>query len=76
MSEKTFEPELVLDGQKIMGISEGELTINYEQNTVERDCEVNSTYGTIRFKAVFTREQWEEYVELSKRIAGEGNDKM
>ena len=62
---------LYIDGREIIGISEGELYLNLEQDTVERDCEITTTYGIVRFKAVFTKEQWYEFVELSKKV-GEG----
>lgn len=67
MGENSFE-SIFIDGQEIKGISEGEIKINYEQNTIERDCEIATPYGNIRFKAVFTREQWMEFVELRKAM--------
>jgi hypothetical protein len=67
MGERS-EKEIFIDGQEIKSISEGELNINYEQNTVERDCEIKTTYGVIHFKAVFTREQWDEFVEISRKV--------
>lgn len=71
MGEKT-DGKFYFDGQEITGISESDININFEQNLVERDCEINTVYGVIRFKDVFTREQWGEFIEVSKK-AGVNN---
>lgn len=71
MGEKT-DYKVIIDGQEIQGISERNLYINYERNTFERDCEIATIYGIIHFKAVFTREQWEEFKRICKTV-GENN---
>lgn len=71
MGEKT-DYKFTIDGQEIQGISDGNLYINHEQNTFERDCEIVTKYGIIHFKAVFTEEQWEEFMRICKTV-GENN---
>lgn len=55
------------NGEEISSISEGEIFFNFKENLIERDCEINTTYGTISFRAVFTEEQWAKLIEISNK---------
>lgn len=55
-------------GQEIKAISGDELKMSYETDTVVQDCEITTTHGVIQFKAVFTREQWAKFVEVSEKV--------
>lgn len=53
-----------INGTEIKSISEGELEFNFENCTYERECEIKTTHGTIRFTAVFTEEQMDEFIKV------------
>ena len=59
--------KIYIGGREFKGISQESLELNYEKNTIETDCEVNTTVGAFHFKAVFTREQWAEYKEICRK---------
>jgi hypothetical protein len=69
MGDKFF-----INGHEILAIEEGDLEfsdsgeISHKKNFVERDCEINTIYGAIHFRAVFTEEQWAEFIKVSEMV--------
>ena len=71
MGEKAVEYSVFINGQEIKSITEENLQyvgeFGRKPDVITRDCTIDTIHGCIKFKAVFTLEQWENFIEISEK---------